>query len=214
VEAFLRRPELIPEGFSRDAYLPYELTSEDIEGAMNSSYDVLHEVNSALVRKGYWRLEELLLTNAFAGFLSEILVKNIAERSKMLTRNIRIGGHPDLIPKNKYPNNSVLRGEGIEVKASRQKGGWQGHNPEKGWLIVFRYSIDNQTKPIQDRRPTEFLEVLAAELDLDDWSFSGRGPESRRTITASVTRKGVEKLRSNTIYRKATVLEAFRNETR
>lgn len=142
-------------------------------------------------------IEELMLGNAFSGFLGEILVKQIAKRSKTLARNVKVGGHPDLISRGKYPDDSVLRGdEGIEVKMSRHLGGWQGHNPEEGWLMVFVYSVGHHDSP------TEILQVLTAHLTKKDWSFSGRSKTSRRTITASVTKAGMEKLRANWIYRK------------
>lgn len=35
----------------------------------------------------------------------------------------------------------------------------------------------------------------------EDWAFSGRSATSRRTITASVTRTGFEKMEANWIYR-------------
>ena len=58
-------------------------------------------------------------------------MKNIARASMALEANLKVGGHPDLLPKGYYSSNLVLKGdEGIEVKASIQKGGWQGHNPK------------------------------------------------------------------------------------
>jgi len=91
--------------------------------------------------------------------------------------------------------------EGIEVKASKQKGGWQGHNPEGGWFMIFRYEVDRETMPMEERRPTQIVEVLIAKLTKDDWSFSGRKGKSRRTITASIRASGVKKLRDNWVYR-------------
>lgn len=199
---YIERPNLTRRGFNLHAKLPYGLTVKEIKAAINGVHDFLHGVNNFLVAKGYGRLEELMLKNAFAGFLSEIIVKNLADNSRTLVRNIKVGGYPDLIPKNCYAGDSVLRGRGIEVKASKQKGGWQGHNPEKGWIMVFRYEIDDETEPVQSRNPTEIAEVMAAELDKDDWSFSGRRGASRRTITASIVKSGMERLRSNRIYRK------------
>jgi hypothetical protein len=46
-----------------------------------------------------------------------------------------------------------------------------------------------------------FVEILCAKLTKSDWSFSGRKGASRRTPTASITATGVEKLRSNFLYR-------------
>jgi hypothetical protein len=43
--------------------------------------------------------------------------------------------------------------------------------------------------------------VAGARLDKEDWSFSGRSESSRRTITASVTKSGYEKMMANWIYR-------------
>jgi hypothetical protein len=56
------------------------------------------------------------------------------------------------------------------------------------------------------RRPTEIAGVYAAQLRKRDWSFSGRKGESRRTITASITKSGMDKLRSNIVYSKNTPL--------
>jgi hypothetical protein len=193
-------PRLSNREFFPTAKLPYNLRTEDVKIAMTKTYMLLNLLNTTLVNNGYDRLEELLLTNAFAGFLSEVLVRNLAQSTELLARNRKVGGHPDLIPKGKYAEDSVLMGEGIEVKTSLQSGGWQGHNPEKGWLMVFQYSLDIKTKPKENRNPTEFLQVLAAELESEDWNFSGRTGRSRRTITASINSKGMVKLRSNPIF--------------
>jgi hypothetical protein len=48
--------------------------------------------------------------------------------------------------------------------------------------------------------PLQFTQVLAGNLDEDDWSHSGRSEESRRTITSSIIASGMHKLRSNPIY--------------
>lgn len=196
------RPSLVEGYFNFAAQLPYGLTVTEVKAAINAAYDLLHDLNVFLVSRGYSRLEDLLLGNAFAGFLSEVLVKSLADHSSALVRNTYVGGYPDLILPGVYPDNAVLKAtEGIEVKASKQRGGWQGHNPEEGWIMVFRYTIDTETIPIEDREPTEVVEVLAARLEMSDWSFSGRSETSRRTITASINRYGMQKLRANPIYR-------------
>jgi hypothetical protein len=65
--------------------------------------------------------------------------------------------------------------------------------------MVFRYVAGTQDGA--DWTPLRFTEVLCAELHKGDWSFSGRKGESRRTPTASIKAAGVEKLRSNFLYR-------------
>lgn len=192
----------MPEGFrfnpqhiNPNAQLPYGLKVEEIEKAVSETYRLFYGLNRYLEQAGFRRMDQLLLGNSLSGVISEFLVKNIANTSESLIANTKVGGHPDLLPRSCSGSNSVLRGsEGIEVKASIQKGGWQGHNPEDCWLMVFRYEIE-------DTVPLTFVEILCARLLKSDWSFSGRNGESRRTPTASITSTGMEKLRDNFIYR-------------
>jgi hypothetical protein len=180
--------------------LPYGLTVAEIEEAVAETYRLFHGINDYLIGGGFRPLEELILGNSLSGIVSEFLVKNIARVSETLEANLKIGGHPDLLPKGHYSSNLILKGEdGIEVKASIQKGGWQGHNPEDCWLMVFRYAVGKQVN--NDVVPLTFVEILCAKLKKSGWSFSGRKGASRRTPTASVTTKGVEKLRQNFLYR-------------
>lgn len=93
--------------------------------------------------------------------------------------------------------------EGIEIKGSRHASGWQGHNAEAVWLMVFYFDSNTANDVRRDigPKPFRFLGVYAAQLDLADWNFSGRSATSRRTITASVNQNGVAKMRSNWVYR-------------
>ncbi|HHK60666.1 MAG TPA: hypothetical protein ENJ73_02940 [Desulfobacterales bacterium] len=199
--AYISKPAWDDRFANPSAVLPYGLTVAEVQLAVEATYRFFHDLNRFLVERGYDRLEEILLGNAFAGFLSEVVVRELARHSAALERNAHIGGYPDLLPTGMYERNSVLRGsEGIEIKASKQKGGWQGHNPESGWLMVFRYVVDKDTLPAEERTPTQFVQILAARLEIEDWSFSGRVGRSRRTITASITASGMHKLRSNPVY--------------
>lgn len=56
--------------------------------------------------------------------------------------------------------------------------------------MIFHYQVDVDRVPIEDREPTKFVRVLAAQLDEEDWSFSGRREGSRGTITAAILRSG------------------------
>ena len=64
-------------------------------------------------------------------------------------------------------DNQLRCDKGVEIKTSRQSGGWQGHNPEVGWLIVFRYELAN------GEVPTRFVQILAGDLKAEDWSLVG-----------------------------------------
>ena len=200
-DAFILRAELDPKHINWNARLPYGLTVEEVIEGVGKAYELFFEINNFLVGKGLDRLEDLLLGNSLSGMISEILVKSISDCSKTLVRNEKVGGHPDLVPRDAYPGNSILRGEqGLEIKSSKRSGGWQGHNAEDAELIVFRYILGHKDEAKGARVPITFVQILAARVTKDEWSFSGRKGESRRTITASITDAGVHKLRSNPIY--------------
>jgi hypothetical protein len=102
-----------------------------------------------------------------------------------------------------FPKDAVQHGTvGIEVKGSRHRSGWQGHNAEDCWLMVFVFDSNTSRDSLTDTppRPFRFVAVYGAELERSDWNFSGRSETSRRTITASVTRTGYNKMVSNWIY--------------
>ncbi len=183
------------ECWRENARLPYSLAVNEVRRAVDSVYRFLHSINETLARQELGLLEDLILGNTFSGLLSGVVVKSIARESRAVVRNRYIGGNPDPIPASNPKGDSQLRCEqGIEVTTSRQAGGWQGHNPETGWLMVFRYEAANQAKP------TQFVQILAAKLSLRDWSLAERGAQSRRTRTCSINREGVAKLRANPVY--------------
>ena len=180
--------------------LPYGLTVAEVVSAVSDTYRLLDGVNAFLTENGFRHLEELVLGNSLSGLVSEFLVKNIASASPALDANVKVGGHPDLLPHGRYADGGVLKAsDGIEVKASIQRGGWQGHNPEDCWVLVFRYAAGHSQE--SSWIPLHFVEIMCARLVKSDWSYSGRKGESRRTPTASMTRSGVGKLRRNCLYR-------------
>ena len=128
----------------------------------------------------------------------------IPKYCKRLAKNTYHNGHPDLVPAGKFAKDACQHGtEGIEIKASRHGSGWQGHNAEDTWLMVFVFDA-NSARDVSleiDPKPFRFLKVVGAQLEKSDWAFSGRSETSRRTITASVTRAGYEKMEANWIYR-------------
>lgn len=195
-----RPGKLLSRYVNRSVVLPYDLTVDEVENAVAETYRLFHGLNEYLVDNGFRPLEELILGNSLSGIVSEVLVKNVAKASTTLEANLKVGGYPDLLPKGHYLSKLVLKGdEGIEVKSSIQKGGWQGHNPEECWLMIFRYAVGKQQRG--ESLALTFIEILCAKLTQSDWSFSGRKGISRRTPTASISSSGVEKLRSNFLYR-------------
>ena len=69
--------------------------------------------------------------------------------------------------------------------------------------MVFCFEANRQKDESEGKPPIpfRFLKVCGAQLSADDdWRFSGRSKTSRRTITASVTASGYEKMMANWIY--------------
>lgn len=191
-------------GFNKKAVIPYGCTTEHIKEAMNDFINFLGVVNSRLNAKGIERLESFLMPANFSSIAGEFIGMSIPKYCLTINRNQYHNGHPDLVPDGEYPNNSVLRGDsGIEIKASRRNRGWQGHNPEDGWLLVFVFESNTPRDESLGIAPFpfKFTEVLGARLKKEDWNYSGRSLASRRTITASVNRKGYEKMQQNWIYK-------------
>jgi len=192
------------EWFNKDAQIPYGCTTSHIGAAMNEFVDFLGFINKQLHSRSMPRLESFLMPANFSSLVGEFMALTIPKFCRGLIKNKFHNGHPDLLPIGVFPNDAVLHAkEGIEIKASRHLSGWQGHNPEEIWLLVFVFDSNSSRDELREHttRPFRFIEVLGAQLRKKDWNFSGRSPTSRRTITASVTRSGYEKMKSNWIYR-------------
>ncbi len=195
-----------PDDFNPECVLPYGLKTDHVGKAMKDFAYFLSFVNTALNSKGIPRLETMLMPANFSSMVGEFMSANIPKYCARLVRNRYHNGHPDMLPKGKYPGDSGLHlPEGIEVKASRYDRGWQGHNPENVWLAVFVFQSGRPTD--EDKgilpAPFRFLAMYCAKLSKSDWQFAGRSGDSRRTITASVRPSGYAKMTQNWVYRLA-----------
>ncbi len=187
-------------GFNPLAEIPYGLKTEHIRSAMQEFLDFLSFVNKALNTKQIPRLEAFLMPANFSSMVGEFMNAAIPKYCNTLVKNNYHNGHPDLIPAGMFPGNAVQHDTvGIEIKGSRHVSGWQGHNAEECWLMVFVFDSNTARDPLSDigPKPFRFVGVYGAQLTKNDWNFSGRSETSRRTITASVTRSGYNKMTSN-----------------
>lgn len=194
---------LNPRGFNPKAEIPFGVQVEHIRAAMQEFLDFLGFVNSALNTKQIPRLEAFLMPANFSSMVGEFMNAAIPKYCKTVAKNTYHNGHPDLVPAGMYPKDAIQHcTTGIEIKGSRHRSGWQGHNAEDCWLMVFVFDSNTARDALSDipPRPFRFVGVYGAQLTKDDWNFSGRSETSRRTITASVTRSGFNKMVSNWIY--------------
>jgi hypothetical protein len=188
--------------FNSSASLSFQLRLEDFEIAMQDVYDLFHDINTGLLEKGLERLDDFLGPAIMSGFLSDLLTASLSKHSRALTQNNYFNGHPDLVVKGAYPNDSVKAGtEGVEIKTTRKSGGAvDTHGARDQWMAVFVYDTD--TEPARERAPMAFTEVYLAQVSVADFRKNARGELGTRTAT--LHREGVLKLRENWIY-KATL---------
>lgn len=195
---------LITRRFNTKAKIPYGLEVAHVRRAMEDFLEFIGFINLQLHTKKIPRLEAFIMPANFSSIVGEFMTATIPKYCKTIVKNGYHNGHPDMIPVGMFKNDALQHGtDGIEVKASRHVSGWQGHNAEDVWLMVFVFdsntSADN-AKGIGPK-PFKFIKVVGAQLTKADWNFSGRSETSRRTITASVTRTGFEKMERNWLYR-------------
>jgi hypothetical protein len=154
-----------------------------------------------LLEKDLQRLDDFVRPAIMSGLLSDLLTASVAKHSRTLTQNTYFNGHPDLVVKGVYSNDSVKAGiEGVEIKTTRKPGGAvDTHGARNQWMAVFVYSIDNVTEPARERGPMTFTEVYLARVLVEDFRKNPRGELGTRTAT--LHREGVLKLRQNWIYK-------------
>lgn len=205
------------EGFNPNAELPYGLKTEHVRQAMTDFAQFIGFVNRELTARNIERLESMLMPANFSSIVGEFMTGTIPRYCPSLAKNQYHNGHPDLVPRGRFPRDAAQHEEeGIEVKGSRYPRGWQGHNPEDCWLMVFVFEANRPSDPSKGIPPRafRFLKVVGARLVQDDWLFSGRSGTSRRTITASVRDSGYQKMEANWIYRAAKLPSATENPVR
>ena len=167
---------------------------------MQDVYDFFFDVNSHLTNKGLGRLEDTLRKANLSGTLSDMVTASLAKHSRVLTQNRYHNGHPDLIVKGIFANDSVKAGdEGVEIKTTVKKGGpVDTHGARDQWLCVFVYEADNETEPAIDRQPLRFTEVYLSHVQIDDFRRNDRGELGTRTAT--LHKEGIPKLRRSWVY--------------
>lgn len=187
--------------FNSTRTFPFDLRVSDFEAAMQDVYDFFFDVNGFLSRKGLERLDDMLRPATMSGIVSDMLTASLAKHSRSLVVNAFHNGHPDLVLRGKYQNNSVKSGEdGVEIKATRKAGGAvDTHGARDQWMCVFVYRLDNESEPAAGRGPMEFTEVYLGNVSTTDFRKNARGELGTRTATLHA--QGIARLRSNWVYK-------------
>lgn len=186
------------EAFSADlSWLPYGLDRRVFESTLESMYDFFHLVNSALAQRGMESIENLVQPAAVSTMTSDMAAAAIAKYNNLLVVNGHFNGHPDLIPRGEYPNDSHLAGEhGVEIKSTLHKVS-DCHSPRNGWYCQFQYRTDRN--PIRiEREPLRVRGIYLANVTEDMFRLNGRG--DRGTRTATLHKEGIQYLYQFPVY--------------
>lgn len=197
----VNKSKIETSAFNSAATMPFELRISDFEHAMQDVYDFFADVNTLLSGKGLQRLDDMTRPAMMSGLISDMITASLAKFSRALVENKHFNGHPDLIVRGVYANDSIASGtEGIEIKSTRKPGGAvDTHGARQQWMCVFVYEVDNDTEPASDRLPMQFTEVYIAQVDERDFRKNPRGELGTRTATLHA--EGVKKLRKNWVYK-------------
>jgi hypothetical protein len=195
------RAEPDPDAFNSAAVLPYNLRLKDFEMAMQDVYDFFFDVNKLLQNKGLQRLDDMLRPAIMSGVLSDMLTASLARHSRSLTENAYFNGHPDLVVKGEYSNNSIKAGtKGVEIKTTLKPGGAVDfHGARDQCLCVFVYKIDDTTEPVTARSPMLFTEIYCGHVTKSDFRRNERGALGTRTAT--LHKDGIARFRGNWVYK-------------
>ena len=202
---YIELVETDPEGLVDAAALaqplPFGLEPRAFFRVVEDVHSTISHLNTALHEHDQPRLEELLDPAGFSGMLSRTVARKLAAASNdQLVMNAYHNGYPDLVRKGRYPRDSVQRGEGVEVKASRSSASWQSHGPREGWFVCLQFTLDARDIAAFEREPTRVEAILAAKLELNDWSWQPAREGAIRSGTATVKPSGRAKLRAGAIW--------------
>lgn len=187
---------------NQGANLPYGVSVDDVVAAIENTYEYYIGVDEWHSSNGYGSLSNYLrANNGRSDFIGNVVTNELSDVSNPIIHNEQEDGFPDLLPVDDYTSYNIQRGDsGIETKCSKNASGWYAHSNVSSWVIVFRYELTGGTPPI------DFVQVVAADLDVDDWSHQPRKDGSRRTATSSINKHGMHKLRSNPIIQKPAAI--------
>jgi hypothetical protein len=192
-------PEI--DGFNRTAEIPFGITIAHVYAAMQDFIDFLSLIDGQLQATGMTNIENTIMPANFSSLLARMMCARIPKHCPTVVSNRYHNGHPNILPAGKYPGDGAEHAgsDGIEVKASRYLHGWQGHNAEDVWLMVFVFQSGREEPKVKKTPAFKFLLVAGALLSREDWLSAGRSEASRRTTTATVTKAGAAKMMENWI---------------
>lgn len=188
--------------FNPALVLPYELRIMDFQGAMQDLYDFFFDMNTHLTEKGLPRLDDMLRPANLSGTLSDMVTESLGKHSRTLTPNLFFNGHPDLLVRGRYANDTIKAGEhGVEIKTTKKSGGAvDTHGGRDQTLCTWVYEADNdRARPATERDPLVIREIYLSKVTEADFRINERG--KRGTRTSTLDKAGLAKFREGWVYK-------------
>ena len=183
---------------NRSLVLPYGLTYDNFATAAGSVDHLIHAMNEACERQGIASIESLIPTPAtLSALISDVFAGALAAASDNLVVNTFHNGHPDLVPKNAYPDDGIQAGEdGIEVKATKNRVS-DAHGARAGWWCQVRYVPADRHNP---GGPLTYVhQICLVKLTEDDFRRNARMTDTG-TRTATPAREAQHRLNESVVY--------------
>ena len=200
-------------GFNPAAVLPFGLAIEHVHRAMTDFIDFLRFINGELTSQRIAQFEDLLTTSNFSSIVSEFLSVTIPKHCPTLAKNNYHNGHPNILPVDTHPNNSIKEGraDGIDIRASRYLENWRRHSGEDSWLMMFVFQSGRLDPKVTQQLGFKFLIVAGGPLEKyeptsDSFATSHTATSHAATGHAAtgrhvITKGAAQKLMANWIYK-------------
>ncbi|PSQ52951.1 hypothetical protein BRD20_04400 [Halobacteriales archaeon SW_8_65_20] len=198
----MRTPEFNDDWFNPNADLPYGVEPDEIRTAIEQFYAFYADLNQFLMREDHGRIETVLrANNALSDFIGNVATEELAQASDSLIINQKQDGFPDILPidNETYADQAYEihhGGDGIETKCSKSSGGWQAHNNEEAWFIVFRYERGDPEDEIDEMDPIRLVQVHLVDL-LRRLRVAVRNSSNTSSGTLSSIRRSQMRIRSS-----------------
>lgn len=195
----LQRASVNDSGFTSELdWLPYGLQKRDFQNAMEALYDYFYAVNTALTARGMEWMEFTVRAAAVSNIISDLVQAAVAKYSNGLVVNMQHNGHPDLVPRGMFPNNSIKSGdEGVEIKSTRGRVA-DTHGARTGWVCQFNYKVDSEPL-VTNRAATIVTQIYLARLTPDLYRRNLRKTDLG-THTSTPDKEGLRILREGIVY--------------
>ena len=155
-----------------------DLTLEIVEKSINSSYNILYEIDQKLVSIGSSHLSELVELANLSSILGNIFSGGVARFSDGAFQRNKPHAYPDLLHYSNDPSKD------IEIKVALETNKPKGHLAKEGNYLTIRYVLGNEDGTYERGTRGNVIwiwELKFGQLSKTDFSFSSTEGDSGKT---------------------------------